>query len=109
MTITWDGILFSKLDQPYVLAAPAPAQRRRTVHGRTFGWKVVCRFISTAVERAAHAVAKAEAAAIELAFEMAKMLGETREKAARRVRAAAFCRAELKAFGSRDCAAQVPA
>lgn len=94
MTVEWTAIRFSSADQPYVLAAPSPAQRRHVVNGRLVGWAGhVARFISGAVERAAHAVYKAMCAEVERQFEAAK-------QAARDLRTSKFVRRHLAAFGS---------
>ncbi len=94
MTVEWTEIKFSSADQPYVLTAPCPAQRRRTVNGRTFGWAgKVARFITGAAERAARVVYNALCARIETTFAAAK-------KAARELEVAKFVRHQLHAFGS---------
>lgn len=94
MTVEWTEIRFSTADQPYVLTSPSPAQCRRTVNGRTFGWVgKVARFITGAAERAAHAVYRALCAEVERRFEAAK-------KAARELGIAMFVRHHLHAFGS---------
>jgi len=94
MTVEWTDIRFSSADQPYVLAAPSSAQRRRTVNGRTFGWVgKVARFITAKAERAARAVYRALCAEVERRFEAAK-------QAARDLEIAKFVRHQLHAFGS---------
>ena len=94
MIVEWTEIRFSTADQPYVLAAPSPAQRRHTVNGRTFGWAgYVARFISGVVERAAHAVYRALCAEVEQRFEAAK-------QAARDLEVSKFVRRHLAGFGS---------
>lgn len=96
MIVEWTDIYFSSADQPYVFTAPSFAQRRHTVNGRIVGWAGhVARFISGAVERAAHAVYRAVCAEVERRFEMAK-------QAARDLELAKFIRCQLYAFGSEE-------
>ena len=96
MTVEWADILFSKFDQPYVLVAPSPAQRRHVVNGRVVGWAGhVARFISGAVERAAKALYDRLCAEIEELFEAAK-------RAARELETSRFVRQHLASFGSPD-------
>lgn len=96
MTVEWTEIQFSSAGQGYVLAAPSPAQRRRTVNGRTFGWAgKVARFITGAVERAAKALYDRLCVEVEERFAAAK-------QAARDFETSRFVRQHLASFGSPD-------
>ncbi len=96
MTVEWTKILFSSASQPYVLASPSPAQRRHVVNGRAVGWVGhVARFISGAVERAAHAVYRRLCAEVEERFAAA-------QQAARDLETSRFIRQHLASFGSPD-------
>ncbi len=96
MTVEWTKIRFSSADQPFVLIAPSPAQRRRTVNGRTVGWVGhVARFISGAVERTAKAAYARLCAKVEERFAAAK-------RAARDLETSRFVRQHLASFGSPD-------
>ncbi len=98
MTVEWTKILFSSADQPYVLASPSPAQRRHVVDGRTVGWVGhVARFITGAVERAAHAVYRRLCAEVKERFAAAK---QAAKQAARDLEISKFIRHQLHAFGS---------
>lgn len=71
--IEWTKIRFSSADQPYVLTAPSPAQRRHTVNGRTFGWVgKVARFITAKAERTARAAYRVLCAEVKRRFKAAK-------------------------------------